>query len=283
MTRNSDSAIGRLLLAIVNQMNTRDVSLLSYIPLPGLGRLSYQYKIDWDEVRSSPILIGPPPPSSHAANMRFVRFRDSVMKPKPMIREKPTRRTRLLKGMKRVKPDNLVQSELKKKLLPCCLGTRISKELDPEEFTPGNAAQGRLTYLFHEIHSLVTTEAKSWPLPERHSCIHNDQGSGCCVPGIGMLSSCIKREEVRSSSQNVSDSEPKATSNASPCKVTSKTALLKEVTTTGAQLRPIPMIDLAQESSTKTNTAGSREQAAGMKGNASEHVEDRLSIKSLIN
>ncbi|PHH74671.1 hypothetical protein CDD82_4819 [Ophiocordyceps australis] len=57
MPPNSENILARLLLAIIHQMNLRDV--------------------DWDKVARDPVLIEPIP-NGHAARMRFARYRNSV-------------------------------------------------------------------------------------------------------------------------------------------------------------------------------------------------------------
>ncbi|KAF9775502.1 hypothetical protein IL306_006379 [Fusarium sp. DS 682] len=83
MAPNSENAIARFLLAILNQKNLKD--------------------IDWNQVASDPVLIDPIT-NGHAARMRFARFRNSVIGTQPQKRSRPEDKSRVTKARKTQQP-----------------------------------------------------------------------------------------------------------------------------------------------------------------------------------
>ncbi|KAG8669836.1 hypothetical protein FPOAC2_09177 [Fusarium poae] len=85
MTPNSENAMARLLLAMLNQKNLKD--------------------IDWNAVASDPVLLEPIT-NGHAARMRFTRFRDTVKGHEPQKRSRAEDKSRVTKSKKEQKPKN---------------------------------------------------------------------------------------------------------------------------------------------------------------------------------
>ncbi|RGP66841.1 hypothetical protein FLONG3_8713 [Fusarium longipes] len=92
MTPNSENAMARFLLAILNQKNLKD--------------------IDWNAVASDPVLLQPIT-NGHAARMRFARFRATVNGHEPQKRTRPVDKCRVTKSKKTQQPkkDILAKSE----------------------------------------------------------------------------------------------------------------------------------------------------------------------------
>ncbi|KAF4971386.1 hypothetical protein FZEAL_9868 [Fusarium zealandicum] len=92
MTPNSENAMARFLLAILNQKNLKD--------------------IDWNQVAADPVLIQPIT-NGHAARMRFARFRATVNGNEPQKRNRVADKSRVTKSKKTQTPkrDSLVKSE----------------------------------------------------------------------------------------------------------------------------------------------------------------------------
>ncbi|KAF4441923.1 hypothetical protein F53441_11883 [Fusarium austroafricanum] len=92
MTPNSENAMARFLLAILNQKNLKD--------------------IDWNQVASDPVLLQPIT-NGHAARMRFARFRATVTGHEPQKRTPPADKNRVTKSRKTQQPkrDSLGKSE----------------------------------------------------------------------------------------------------------------------------------------------------------------------------
>ncbi|KAF4961466.1 hypothetical protein FSARC_10175 [Fusarium sarcochroum] len=92
MTPNSENAMARFLLAILNQKNLKD--------------------IDWNQVASDPVLLQPIT-NGHAARMRFARFRATVTGHEPQKRTRPADKSRVTKSKKTQQPkrDSLGKSE----------------------------------------------------------------------------------------------------------------------------------------------------------------------------
>ncbi|KAF5026205.1 hypothetical protein F66182_1710 [Fusarium sp. NRRL 66182] len=92
MTPNSENAMARFLLAILNQKNLKD--------------------IDWNQVASDPVLLQPIT-NGHAARMRFARFRATVTGHEPQKRTRPAdNKSRVTKSKKPQQPkrDSLAKS-----------------------------------------------------------------------------------------------------------------------------------------------------------------------------
>ncbi|KAF5553267.1 hypothetical protein FPHYL_8779 [Fusarium phyllophilum] len=95
MAPNSENAMARFLLAILNQKNLKD--------------------IDWNQVASDPVLIEPIT-NGHAARMRFARFKTTVLGTQPQKRTRPvdpTDKSRVTKARKTQQPkkNSIVNSE----------------------------------------------------------------------------------------------------------------------------------------------------------------------------
>lgn len=92
MTPNSENAMARFLLAILNQKNLKD--------------------IDWNQVAADPVLMQPIT-NGHAARMRFARFRTAVNGHEPQKRNRTADKSRVTKSKKpsQAKRDSLVKSE----------------------------------------------------------------------------------------------------------------------------------------------------------------------------
>lgn len=92
MTPNSENAMARFLLAILNQKNLKD--------------------IDWNQVAADPVLLQPIT-NGHAARMRFARFRTAVNGHEPQKRNRTADKSRVTKSKKpsQAKRDSLVKSE----------------------------------------------------------------------------------------------------------------------------------------------------------------------------
>ncbi|KAH7154987.1 hypothetical protein B0J13DRAFT_214275 [Dactylonectria estremocensis] len=95
MTPNSENAMARFLLAILNQKNLKD--------------------IDWNQVAADPVLMQPIT-NGHAARMRFARFRTAVNGHEPQKRNRTADKSRVTKSKKPSQPkrdslDSLVKSE----------------------------------------------------------------------------------------------------------------------------------------------------------------------------
>ncbi|KAM0343725.1 hypothetical protein ACHAPU_008316 [Fusarium lateritium] len=92
MTPNSENAMARFLLAILNQKNLKD--------------------IDWNQVAADPVLIQPIT-NGHAARMRFARFRATVTGHEPQKRTRPADKCRVTKSKKTQQPkrDSLGKSD----------------------------------------------------------------------------------------------------------------------------------------------------------------------------
>ncbi|KAK7417151.1 hypothetical protein QQX98_004754 [Neonectria punicea] len=92
MTPNSENAMARFLLAILNQKNLKD--------------------IDWNQVAADPVLMQPIT-NGHAARMRFARFRSSVNGHEPQKRTRTADKSRVTKSKKpsQAKKDSLIKSE----------------------------------------------------------------------------------------------------------------------------------------------------------------------------
>ncbi|GKU00462.1 hypothetical protein FLAG1_00270 [Fusarium langsethiae] len=85
MTPNSENAMARFLMAILNQKNLKD--------------------IDWNAVASDPVLLQPIT-NGHAARMRYTRFRDTVKGHEPQKRTRAEDKSRVTKSKKTQKPKN---------------------------------------------------------------------------------------------------------------------------------------------------------------------------------
>ncbi|WZH46346.1 uncharacterized protein QYS62_007420 [Fusarium acuminatum] len=83
MTPNSENAMARFLLAILNQKNLKD--------------------IDWNQVAADPVLLQPIT-NGHAARMRFARFRATVTGHEPQKRARPADKCRVTKAKKPQQP-----------------------------------------------------------------------------------------------------------------------------------------------------------------------------------
>ncbi|PCD41762.1 hypothetical protein AU210_004306 [Fusarium oxysporum f. sp. radicis-cucumerinum] len=95
MAPNSENAMARFLLAILNQKNLKD--------------------IDWNQVASDPVLIEPIT-NGHAARMRFARFKTTVLGTQPQKRTRPAGpadKSRVTKARKTQQPkkDSIGNSE----------------------------------------------------------------------------------------------------------------------------------------------------------------------------
>ncbi|KAI5466915.1 hypothetical protein BGZ63DRAFT_418664 [Mariannaea sp. PMI_226] len=92
MTPNSENAMARFLLAILNQKNLKD--------------------IDWNQVAQDPVLLQPIT-NGHAARMRFARFRATVNGHEPTKRNRTADKSRVTKPKKpsQAKRDSLTKSE----------------------------------------------------------------------------------------------------------------------------------------------------------------------------
>ncbi|KAH6891132.1 hypothetical protein B0T10DRAFT_303682 [Thelonectria olida] len=79
MTPNSENAMARFLLAILNQKNLKD--------------------IDWEQVAQDPVLMQPIT-NGHAARMRFARFRKTISGDEPKKRNRTADNSRVTKSKK---------------------------------------------------------------------------------------------------------------------------------------------------------------------------------------
>ncbi|KAI8670925.1 hypothetical protein NCS57_00565800 [Fusarium keratoplasticum] len=92
MTPNSENAMARFLLAILNQKNLKD--------------------IDWNQVAADPVLLQPIT-NGHAARMRFARFRATVNGHEPQKRNRTADKSRVTKSKKTqpAKRESLIKAE----------------------------------------------------------------------------------------------------------------------------------------------------------------------------
>ncbi|KAJ3503415.1 hypothetical protein NM208_g16518 [Fusarium decemcellulare] len=111
MTPNSENAMARFLLAILNQKNLKDVSPSTANALTTTPSY-HPGQIDWNQVAADPVLLQPIT-NGHAARMRFARFRATVNGHEPQKRNRTADKSRVTKPKKtqQAKRDSLVKSE----------------------------------------------------------------------------------------------------------------------------------------------------------------------------
>ncbi|KAI8720473.1 hypothetical protein NCS52_00492600 [Fusarium sp. LHS14.1] len=121
MTPNSENAMARFLLAILNQKNLKD--------------------IDWNQVAADPVLLQPIT-NGHAARMRFARFRATVNGHEPQKRNRTADKSRVTKSKKTqpAKRESLIKAETGVNLSSYAQ-VRPSPKIKQEPSQPGYLAQ----------------------------------------------------------------------------------------------------------------------------------------------
>lgn len=122
MTPNSENAMARFLLAILNQKNLKD--------------------IDWNQVAQDPVLMQPIT-NGHAARMRFARFRQTVNGHEPQKRNRTADKSRVTKSKKpsSAKRDSLTKADSGVSLASLALRQASSPQIKHEQSQHGYLAQ----------------------------------------------------------------------------------------------------------------------------------------------